>query len=317
MSISAKIIADSLNQSSDRLTTFILRFPRIVLAELNTHRALSKNSASSRAIPFEKMLELVTNDPFIPIKFQKDHKGMQGTEYYEGAEHEQCVTDWLVARDSAVKSALDFKLPVTKQLRNRLLEPFMWHTVILSGTDFGNFFALRAHNDAEIHICELAHKMLEEYNKSVPTQLKPGEWHIPFGDKLDEDKINSVVASRYNEDTINNSVNSYGYIDKLTEDTKIKISIARCARISYLNYEGKDDYVADIKLCDRLFGSIPRHLSPTEHVAQALTDSTSIGNFKGFKQYRYFFDGQNLTDCRIVNRVSESGRCDLCGETTT
>jgi thymidylate synthase ThyX len=296
--ISANIVADSLNTSGNRLTTFVLRFPRIVLAELNTHRALSKNSASSRAIPFEKMLDMVKNDPFIPIKFQKDHKGMQGTEYYEGAEHKQCIKDWLGARDAAVKAALDFKLSVTKQLRNRLLEPFMWHTVILSGTEFENFFALRAHGDAEIHICDLAYKMLEQYNNSNPKLLQPGEWHIPFGDKMDDDKLSDLVLKINNNITID--VN--GWFEDEMQELKKKIAVARCARISYLNYEGKDDYAADIKLCDRLMGNIPKHLSPAEHVAQALDTDQWEGNFCGFKQYRKFFKEENLNDARVIKK---------------
>lgn len=294
MSIKAEIIADSLNSKGCRLTTFITEFPRIVLAELNTHRVFSKNSASSRAIPFEKMLEMVKNNPFIPIKFQKDHKGMQGTEYYEGTDHEQCVKDWLLARDKAIEAVLNFKLPITKQLRNRLLEPFMWHRVIISATEFENFFALRAHKDAEIHIVRLAELMLEEYNKSIPQKLKEGEWHIPFGDTIDEDRINSII---YGEaDTFHDYLN---HIQKL----KIKIAIARCARVSYFNFEGKDDYEADIKLCDRLFGNIPRHLSPTEHVAQAMDSSDFIGNFRGFKQYRKFFQDENLSDPRVKKKI--------------
>ena len=118
--ISAKIVADSLSPTGCRLTTFVVEFPRIVLAELNTHRALSKNSASSRAIPFEKMLENVKTDPFIPIRFQKDHKGMQGTEYFKGEEHEGCVANWLGARDLAIEASLGFFYPITKQLKSKL-----------------------------------------------------------------------------------------------------------------------------------------------------------------------------------------------------
>lgn len=298
--IKAEIIADSLNSQNCRLTTFILRFPRMILAELNTHRVLSKSSASSRAIPFSKMLEAVKNDPFIPIKFQKDHKGMQGTEYYEGAEHDKCVEDWLKARDMAVTAATSFTYPVTKQLRNRLLEPFMWHTVILTGTEFGNFFALRAHKDAEIHMESLAYKMLEAYNNSTPKSLKPGEWHTPFGDRIDEDRLTKCYSERVEANSIGGEqvANAYNY---LVWD-KIRIAIARCARVSYNNFEGKDDYNADIALCDRLFGQTPRHLSPTEHVAEALDSTGSIGNFKGFKQYRYYFSDQNLNDDRIVKK---------------
>ncbi len=303
MSISASIIADSINASGNRLTTFVLRFPRIVLAELNTHRALSKNSASSRAIPFEKMLEMVKSDPFVPIKFQKDHKGMQGFEYYEGEEHDICVRDWLLARDAAVAAALNFKLPITKQLRNRLLEPFMWHTVILSATELENFFALRAHGDAEIHICKLAYLMLEEYNKSQPKLLQPGEWHIPFGDTIDEDRLHKAIG--FEDSDLEESAGdlfSIATMQKLLEEAKMKIAVARCARISYFNFEGKDDYKADISLCDRLFGSVPRHLSPAEHVAQAMDSSEMIGNFKGFKQFRKFFQDENLKDARVITK---------------
>jgi hypothetical protein len=218
---------------------------------------------------------------------------MQGTEYFEGEDHEACVCDWLRARDSAVKAATSFSLPVTKQLRNRLLEPFMWHTVILSATDFENFFALRAHVDAEIHMQKLAELMLEEYNKSVPNELKEGEWHIPFGDSFDNERLENLGALVFGESF---DSNRYQLIDEL----KRKIAVARIARLSYYNFEGKDDYGADLKLCDGLFGSVPRHLSPTEHVAQATGGSEFIGNFKGFKQYRKFFKDENLSDPRVL-----------------
>ena len=185
--ISARIIADSISKKGKRITTFVLTFPRMVLAEFNTHRALSRNSASSRAIPFKKMVELVENDPFIPIKWMKDHKGMQGTDYLD----DLLLGDiWLEARDEAVKKAKALsERDVTKQLCNRLLEPYMWHTVICTGTDWENFFALRAHPDAEIHIQELAHKMLDVYNQSKSKLLKAGEWHIPFGDNFEPERL--------------------------------------------------------------------------------------------------------------------------------
>lgn len=305
MSIKAEIIADSVNPKGKRLTSFVVKFPRIVLAELNTHRAFSRNSASSRAIPFAKMLEMVQNDPFIPLRFQKDHKGMQGVEYFEGEEHEQCVRDWLAARDAAVKAATNFKLPVTKQLRNRLLEPFMWHIVILTATDFENFFALRAHKDAEIHIEALAYKMLEAYNASTPKQLKAGEWHIPFGDKMDEGRLWELVNRGEDARGLDPAECYYGTDEKGFEEAKIKIAIARCARVSYWNFEGKDDYAKDIETCDKLFGSVPRHLSPAEHVAQALDSEEYIGNFCGFKQYRKLYIDENLKDSRVIKNEKD------------
>lgn len=152
--IQAKIVADSVNEFGNRITTMMVTFPRFILAELNTHRMFSRNSASSRAIPFEKMLKSVKENPFIPIAWQKDHKGMQGTEYLDdNMLHPQykdgsCLyyadIAWREALQSAISTAKELaKSQVTKQLCNRLLEPFMWHTVLITATEFENFFALR------------------------------------------------------------------------------------------------------------------------------------------------------------------------------
>lgn len=145
MKIQAQVVADSLNPQGDRLTSLLVTFPRFILAELNTHRILSKNSASSRAIPTHKLLKMVEENPFIPIAWQKEHKGMQGTEYFTAPLYINTQKgNWLKARDHAVVQATYMRESgVTKQLCNRLLEPFMWHTVLISGTEWENFFSLR------------------------------------------------------------------------------------------------------------------------------------------------------------------------------
>jgi thymidylate synthase ThyX len=255
--IQAQIIADSKSIRGERLTTFLLTFPRIILAEFNTHRMFSRNSASSRAIPFAKMVESVETNPFIPIAWQKDHKGMQGTEYITDYDLLlQCKWDWLQARDFAVQQAesLNKSLGVTKQLCNRLLEPYMWHTVICTATDYENFFKLRDHEAAEIHIQELARRMKEAMNNSTPKILKVGEWHIPFGDDL-------------------------------------QIATAKCARVSYttVGSTSNNSHTSDIELYNRLLES--GHMSPFEHCGQVMEDTKYCWkpysrNFKGFTQYR-------------------------------
>ena len=146
--ISAKIVAHSIREGSgEELISYELVYPRIILAEVNTHKMLSKNTSSSRAIPFEKMVEIIEKDPFIPIAWQKHHKGMQGVEYFESP-LEQVIRDtlWLNGRDVAVKSAKDlYEIGVTKQLCNRILEPYMWVKQLITGTKegFENLFDLR------------------------------------------------------------------------------------------------------------------------------------------------------------------------------
>ena len=154
--ISATIVADSLSPQGDRLTSVLVTFPRIILSEINTHRMLSKNTSSSRAIPFKKMVEAVQNNPFIPIAWQKHHSGMQGNEYWDVTikgkigelDHTNIPAKWLRARNTAVTMAeVLYYGPqgVTKQLCNRLLEPFMWTTMLITGSKGGwnNFFKLR------------------------------------------------------------------------------------------------------------------------------------------------------------------------------
>jgi thymidylate synthase ThyX len=288
--IEAKIVADSLNPQGDRLTTFVVTFPRIILAEFNTHRMFSRNSASSRAIPFEKMVKSVKENPFIPIAWQKDHKGMQGTEYItDEIEIEANIRNWIDASKNAIFSAdrLNRRDGVTKQLCNRLLEPFMWHTVIITSGKEGleNFFNLRNHEAAEIHIQELAKRMLEVYNESTPKQLKAGEYHIPYGDT-----INVLGDTDFKEDVL----------------TKIKIATARCARVSYtvVGEEGKEpNYKNDIKLHDKLLES--GHLSPAEHCAQAMSNHEYYAFIKGDKFYCYTLYSEEVITYKVIEDSRE------------
>lgn len=302
----AEIIADSINTNGDRITTFLVEFPRIVLSEFNTHRKFSRNSASSRAIPFKTMLKKVQEDPFVPFKFQKDHKGMQGTEYFEGEEHAAKVKLWLEAREKAIESAIKLsESDVTKQLCNRLLEPFLWHRVIVTSTEWENFFSQRAHEAAEIHIQNLAYNMLLEYNCSKPVLKQGGEWHIPFGENISEERIREQFGRGLSADQV--------------DQIKIKIATARCARVSYFNFEGKDDYASDLELFERLVEM--GHWSPFEHCACSRSTlfleflknfiafitmdkrtKISQSNFKGWNQLRKNFLTENKKDDRVIVR---------------
>jgi thymidylate synthase ThyX len=289
--IKAEIIADSINSKGKRITSFVVTMPRIVLAELNTHRTLSRNSASSRAIPFAKMVEMVKKTPFMPIQLMKDHSGMQGNEFFtEESEIEAVKAAWLEGRDNAVASAEKLSaLGLSKQFVNRGLEAYMWHTVIITATEWENFFALRAHDAAEIHIQKLAFLMLEEMNNSTPKLLKVGEWHIPFGDQINE----ADAAFSF-------SVDNY---EQRLQELKVKIATARCARVSYtvVGEEGKaDNYENDYKLHDRLLSM--GHLSPFEHCAQCTDNEGWSGNFLGWTQYRKMLPNENRTDSRLLTK---------------
>ena len=190
--ISAEVVADSVDVRGNRLTSLLITFPRIILAEINTHRMLSKNTSSSRAIPFHKMVKAVQENPFIPIAWQKEHKGMQGSEYIiDERQIRLCNNNWLNARDNAVSNAhlLSIKR-ATKQLCNRLLEPFMWTTMLITGSKEGwdNFFNLRCPSyeweyEEGVIKAKSKEEFLEMFIKRYPTN---GERELHDWEAVDE-----------------------------------------------------------------------------------------------------------------------------------
>lgn len=264
MAYNAVVLKDSVSPAGVRLTTMEVTIPRIVLAEFNTHRKFSRNSASSRAIPVEKMLKRVKEDPFIPIHWGKNQKGMSAQEEFAEHEREGLKQQWLRARDQAVFAAESLlQTGVHKQLTNRLLEPFLWQTIIVSSTEWSNFDALRAHPDAQPEIRRGAELMIAAREASTPQALALNEWHLPLTPELDD-----VIAR-------------HGVVDwAYWKD----VSAGRCARVSYLTHDGRRDPQADIDLARRLLAD--GHMSPFEHVATPFGAKAFDANFRGWRQYR-------------------------------
>lgn len=266
MAYSAKILKDSVTKNGARLTTFEVTFGRYVLSEFNTHKRFSRNSASSRAIPVEKMLKRVMDDPFIPPHWGKNQKGMQASEELTPELQEIAKREWLLSRDNAVRSAKNMlDLGVHKQISNRLLEPWSWQTVIVTATEYENFFALRNHADAAPEIQVIAEMMETLYRSEKPTLLNAKDWHLPLTDDFNELQ------------------------QQFTLEQIVLISVGRCARVSYLTHDGKRDPIADIELANRLLAS--GHMSPFEHVARPMTKvelnkKELFSNFEGWVQYR-------------------------------
>lgn len=259
--ISAKIILDSLpcNGRSERLTTVEICMPRIILAEFNTHRAFSRNSASSRARPFARQAEAVTNEPFIPITWAAEQSGMQGGNAIEdGNKAEQL---WLEARDAALEKASQLAdLGVHKSIVNRLIEPFMWQDVVATSTESGwvNFFAQRCSPLAQPEMEAVANTIKKAMIESHPRHISTDEWHMPY---IQADEMQLPVSVR------------------------MQLSVARCAGVSYHAFGEKIDREADIRRYEKLINASPPHLSPFEHIAKpSLT--CHVGNFLGWEQLR-------------------------------
>lgn len=295
--IEAKIVCDSIGPNGARLTTFVLTYPRFIHSEFMTHRMLSRNASSSRAIPVKKQIQMVIDNPVIPLAFTKNQKGMQGGEALSGELHDKATEIWLKARDAMADFARQLAdLEVHKQYANRLLEPFAHITVVTTATDWNNFFALRIHPDAQPEIHMLAYLMYGQYFLSQPTKLEEGQWHLPFVDEILSSE--KVFGEMGNKKTTEEGVEWTIPVGWKFDDELIKRSVARCARVSYLNHDGTSTTVEqDLGLYDRLVGGNPIHASPTEHQGMASSDSDlRSGNLHGFVQYRKTLTNENITE---------------------
>jgi hypothetical protein len=286
--IRAKILADSVNPAGQRITTFLITYPRMVLAEINTHRMLSRNSASSRAIPIHRMLRDILREPARPVSWGQNGKGMQAKAELPRCKQLVANLLWTLACWCACGfSWLLSRVGVHKQLANRVTEPWAHMTTVVTATEWGNFFSLRCHKDAQPEFQELAYAMLAEYLASEPRRLQWGEWHIPFGDAyLGEPGLSLACL--------------------------LKIATARCARTSYLNFTGDIEHAKDYQLHDDLLAN--GHMSPFEHAACAYDVDDGLGrppevdgrlllpqgcgNYRGFAPYRKFLPNENRTPSR-------------------
>ena len=287
MTISAKIIADSVSPNAVRLTTFELEYPRFILAEVNTHRMLSKNSASSRAIPVERANEMIEKNPSMPVHWGKAQSGMSADHELEGDALIIAKKVWLDARDSAVYYSKQLAaLGLAKQLTNRITEAWATMKSVVTGTEWANLLWLRNHDAAQPEFHALVELMAKEFEQSEPTKLEVGEWHLPYVD--------------------------YMMLDMPLED-RIKISASCCAQVSYRRND--DSIQKAIAVYDRLVGMDRLHASPFEHqgtpIPQFYTNGERwpagvthldrngqywSGNFKGWIQLRKTLENENHTE---------------------
>jgi thymidylate synthase ThyX len=251
--ITARILADSVSPEGVRMTTFEIEYPRFILAELNTHRMLSKNSASSRAIPVKTMHQHMAENPAQPVHWGKNQPGMQAKEELTTNDLADAKFMWQRAQQDAMHWAQQMaeRVGLHKQVANRITEPWMIMKTVISGTEWANFWWLRAHADAQPEIHELAVKMFAVYNASTPQLLQPGEWHLPY-----------VKSHRL-------SSGELIYLDATdtpitTEQARV-ISASCCAQVSYRKSD--DSYAKAEKIFRQLIESQPCHASPVEHQA--------------------------------------------------
>lgn len=311
--ITAKVIADSISELGIRITTLQLRFPRIILAEVNTHGALAKNARSTRAVPTNKLIREVREDPFIPIKWGSNNPGMQSnSEITDKDLIAELKHEWKeAARFAANQADSLFKMGLHKQWAGRLLEPFMWVDSVVTATDWANFDGLRNHPDAQPEFEALAIAIAEARTNSTPKLLKHGEWHMPYVRDEDYNQVLYYLADKQlNETGIIGDIDDNWRLNPNVVETLLKLSVARCARVSYAPFDGNGSIQKEVERYDLLVTSKPVHASPTEH--QATPDTKTgpdeieprprwnhgwqHGRFYGWRQYRKMIPGNTILD---------------------
>jgi len=248
--IKAEVIADSVSNTGNRMTTMVIEYPRFVLAELNTHRMLSKNSASSRAIPVSAMHTHIVNAPAGPVHWGRNQTGMQAEHEVDLNLQELANQYWTKALASAVGYSKKLSdIGIHKQVCNRVTEPWMTMRTVISGTEWNNLWWLRCHPDAQPEFQVLANRMKSAYDASVPQHLNPGEWHLPFVDAL---RCEHTGVLHY-----------YVGGEELGLEDARTISVSCCAQVSYRRTD--DSLERAHKIFKQLIESEPVHASPVEH----------------------------------------------------
>ena len=303
--ISANVVADSVSPHGVRLTTMALRYPKFIHGELMTHRVFSRNASSSRAVPTARLIAEARGDDTRAsfVWWGKNQPGMAAAEelsddpssnIFGVSQKRAARLAWKHAAEDAAEAAERLvAIGAHKQLVNRLLEPFTHINVLVSATEWDNFFGLRLHDDAQPEMRALATAMWQAHVSSIPCEIGFGAWHTPYYDEEDFEPV-EIYADAGNKWT--------------PLEVGLRVSVARCARVSYASFDtGRRSTIEeDLRLYDRLVGAQPLHASPAEHVATPDPKTYRIfkdvplmsndrhlwGNFIGWNQYRKTLPGE-------------------------
>lgn len=269
--IECQVIADSV-MGGTRITSVQVKYPRFILPQLNTHRVFSRSTASSRAVPTAKLIDMVHNEPVVPVHWGQNQAGMVAEQQLGKGRAAAAESVWREAAHFAANTAqLLADIGVHKQVVNRILEPFMWVETIITATEWDNFFKLRIADDAQPEIQALAKAIKKAMDESVPVERAS---HLPYlrGDELDE--------------------------TRWTYAQRAKISAARCARVSYLNHNKQTPSLdEDFALADRLIEA--GHMSPFDHQAMFNNGEryrNENRNFRDWKPYRAILEDEGMYD---------------------
>lgn len=308
------------NAASSRAIPWMSWRPKFAM-ETQAEYAANKAAGGVEMLSEKCMKGMILRNPVIPLKWGMEQKGMQKGDEIPPHLANLATKLWLMGRDYMVditdmihnigdtyerieKGELkwfgfhpkneeqnqDWKdVRVHKSLCNRLTEPWMWITTVMTATEWNNFFRLRCHPAAEQHFFHVASMIREEIRKSKPKRLNFGEWHLPYVQPEETQDIHTYAD----------------VMGKTYWEVAKPISVGRCARVSYLTHDGRRDFNDDIKLFQTLLkppgdpDEDLMHASPFGHVAEPTDRHHRSGPFIGWKQFRKEFPNENVEGCTV------------------
>ncbi len=327
MAFRACVLAHSISPDRDELVSFGIEYPREILPEVNTHTIVGKSTSSSRAIPVEKMIDKVVNDPYTPA-FGRNQRGMQAGSELEQEESQSAFRCWERSRKLAVDHAREMAgYGAHKQVANRIIDNYGWTRQILTATQWANFFALRTHRDAHPAFQKIAQLMFVAYLRSKPKRLSYGEWHLPLIGEEDVPEAERITAGGYFPEEASELksifVERFGWDRGVRDLMLCCMSAARCARVSYNKIDGPgkttvmEDWVTMRRLViRRQEEDSPIHPSPLLHQATPFHKASAANgphlhsNLNGYIQFRKLVPRECIHEFRPSQHVVDAWQVD-------
>jgi hypothetical protein len=320
MDISAKLVAGSIGKENGvKLATMEIEYPRVLLAEFNTHRVFSRNGKSSRAVPFKRMVDDLRKNFFSPLQWLQNQPGMVATEVMSPEDSADCDVIWEEAMADMIYHATRLnEKNASKQYVNRLLEPFGMTKTLVSSTRWGNFFKLRDHKDAVPEFQLLAALMKEQFDHGEFVERSAhnpiGGWHLPYISNEERITVPMEVELGLFSDPREIPTSVFGNMKSLIAPpdigltspgmrTLLMMCVARCCRLSYGNFDGEPTTVEQDRATFLKLANDPLHASPMEHAAfptiHRLHNPSVTGNFHGFRQFRKIMPNEAVEEAII------------------
>lgn len=282
--VKVSLIAMTRNAYSNKvITTLLCEYPRYIHSEIMTHRQLSRNSGSSRATPFNIYCERIIKDPAFFAELGINRSGMNADSVLNKENAEAFKHEYMQLMHHTVDTAMSWsaKYNLHKQIINRVLEPYVRTSTVITATEWDNFLYTRAIAKGVEPVMHLLANCIKQAVDYANENAKDGVAHLPF-----------VTDNEFNTCSLKDCV---------------KHAVSRSARCTILSNVTKklSTIEEDEKLYNWLSSADPMHASPFEHIAFATKSYEPYYNLRGgWMSQRFVLDTQRLIYDTVDNAAA-------------